>query len=62
MGLVFFRGVQPSCYVGGVGGAAYLMEAEHVAKGLGYDFPVTVFWRPFDKYLGVGQVGGSAGD
>jgi hypothetical protein len=55
MALVFFNGLQPSCYVGGVGGAAYLMEAEHVAKGLGVLFPPTVVWRPYDRYLGVGQ-------
>jgi hypothetical protein len=56
MGLVFFKGLQPSCYVGGVGGATYLMEAEHVATGLGYRFPVTVVWRPQDRYSGVGQI------
>lgn len=56
MGLVFFNGLQPSCYVGGAGGIAYLMEAEHVAKGLGIPFPLAVVWRPHDKYLGVGQM------
>jgi hypothetical protein len=55
MGLVFFNGLQPSCYVGGVAGATYLMEAEHVAKGLGVPFPPAVVWRPRDRYLGVGQ-------
>jgi hypothetical protein len=55
MGLVFFEGLKPSCYVGGVGGLAYLNEAEHVAKGLGIPFPPIVVWRPCDKYLGVGQ-------
>lgn len=55
MGLVFFNGLQPSCYVGGVGGVAYLIEAEYVAKGLGVPFPPAVMWRPYDRYLGVGQ-------
>jgi hypothetical protein len=55
MGLVFFNGLQPSCYVGGAAGIEYLMEAEHVAKGLGIPFPPLVVWRPRDKYLGVGQ-------
>jgi hypothetical protein len=55
MPLVFFNGLMPSCYVGGVGGIRYLMEAEHVAKGLGIVFPPIVVWRPRDKYLGVGQ-------
>jgi len=55
MGLVFFNGLQPSSYVGGAAGMTYLVEAEHVAKGLGIPFPPTVVWRPRDKYLGVGQ-------
>jgi len=56
MGLVFFNGLMPSCYVGGVGGIRYLIEAEHVAKGLGIPFPPIAVWRPHDKYLGVGQM------
>jgi len=56
MGLVFFSGLMPSCYVGGVGGIRYLMEAEHVAKGLEILFPLVAVWRPHDKYLGVGQI------
>jgi hypothetical protein len=55
MGLVFFNGLQPSCYVGGAAGATYLMETEHAAKGLGIPFPPAVVWRPRDRYLGVGQ-------
>jgi hypothetical protein len=56
MALVFFNGLMPSCYVGGIGGIRYLMEAEHVAKGLGIPFPPVAVWRPRDKYLGVGQM------
>jgi hypothetical protein len=56
MGLVFFKGLQPSCYVGGVGGATYLMEAKHVARGLAFPFPPVAVWRPRDRYLGVGQI------
>jgi len=56
MSLVFFGGLMPSCYVGGVGGVRYLIEAEHVAKGLGISFPPVVVWRPHDRYLGVGQL------
>jgi len=48
--------LMPSCYVGGVGGVRYLMEAEHVAEGLGIPFPPFVVWRPHDRYLGVGQI------
>jgi hypothetical protein len=55
MALVFFNGLQPSCYVGGAGGVGYLAETEHVAKGLGISFPPVVVWRPRDRYLGVGQ-------
>jgi len=56
MALVFFNGLQPSCYVGGVAGEGYLAEAQHVAKGLGILFPPIAVWRPRDKYAGVGQV------
>jgi hypothetical protein len=56
MGLVMFNGLQPSCYVGGVGGEAYLAEAQHVAKGLGLVLPPIAVWRPRDEYAGVGQV------
>ena len=56
VGLVFFGGLMPSCYVGGVGGMRYLMEAERVAEGLGIAFPPVVVWRPRDRYLGVGQM------
>jgi hypothetical protein len=51
-----FKGLQPSCYVGGLAGAEYLAEARHVAKGLGILFPPIAIWRPHDRYAGVGQV------
>jgi hypothetical protein len=56
MNLVFFRGLAPICYVGGAGGAAYLVQAQHVAQGLGILFPPVVVWRPHDEYLGLGQI------
>jgi hypothetical protein len=56
MCLVFFNGLVPSCYVGGLAGVEYLMEAEYVAKGLGILFPPAAVWRPHDKYYGIGQV------
>ena len=56
MNLVFFRGLAPICYIGGTGGAGYLREAQHVAKGLSILFPPIVVWRPHDRYLGVGQM------
>jgi len=46
----------PSCYIGGIGGISYLIEAKHVAEGLGIPFPPVTVWRPRDKYLGVGQI------
>jgi len=55
MNLVFFRGLLPCVYVGGVGGARYLTEALHVADGLGIPFAPIAIWRPHDRYLGVGQ-------
>jgi len=48
--------LMPSCYVGGIGGTGYLMEAQHVAEGLGISFPPVVVWRPRDKFLGAGQI------
>ena len=56
MSLVFFNGLMPSCYVGGVGGIRYLIEAQHVARGLGIRFPPVAVWRPHDRYLGVRQM------
>ena len=56
MNLIFFNGLMPSCYIGGIDGIRYLMEAQHVAKGLGIPFTPIAVWRPHDKYLGVGQI------
>jgi len=56
MGLVFFNGLLPSCYVGGAAGAGYLAEARSVGEGLGMLFPPIAVWRPRDKYAGVGQI------
>ncbi len=56
MALVFFRGLTPSCYVGGVGGMGYLLEVEFVAEGLGLNFPPISVWRPHDNYKGVSQI------
>lgn len=56
MPLVFFNGLNVSCYVGGVGGKEYLRQAEYVAKGLELSFPPVGVWRPKDEYLGLGQL------
>jgi len=56
MGLVFFNGLQPCCYVGGAAGATYLRETEHAANGLGILFPPVGLWRPHDRYMGIGQL------
>jgi len=56
MSLVFFNGLLPSCYIGGIGGIRYLKEAEYIAKGLRIPFPPIAVWRPHDKYLGVAQI------
>lgn len=56
MPLVFFDGLKVCCYVGGVGGQAYLREAKYVAEHLGTLFPPVVIWRPMDVYVGVSQL------
>lgn len=56
MTLVFFKGLGASCYVGGIGGLKYLKEARYVADKLNISFPPILFWRPHDKYLGIGQL------
>jgi hypothetical protein len=56
MNLIFFRGLLPSCYVGGIGGIGYLRQAQHVASRLGIAFPPIAVWRPHDRYLGLGQL------
>jgi hypothetical protein len=54
--LTFFKGLLPSCYVGGVGGITYLKEAQHVARSLGIPLPPLTVWRPHDRYLGIAQM------
>ena len=56
MSLVFFKGLGVSCYVGGIGGVKYLMEARYVADKLGVPFPPTPVWRPNDRYVGISQM------
>ena len=56
MPLIFLDGLKVCCYVGGIGGFAYLCQAKYVAEHLGNAFPPTVIWRPKDRYLGVGQL------
>jgi len=56
MNLVFFKGLGVSCYVGGIGGVKYLMEARRVANELAIPFPPTPVWRPQDRYRGIGQL------
>ena len=56
MPLVFFHGLAVACYVGGVDGEEYLMQAEYVAERLGLNFSPVVVWRPKDIYLGIGQL------
>jgi len=56
MPLVFFDGLGVCCYVGGVGGSAYLGQAKYVGERMGIAFPPVVIWRPRDVYLGVGQL------
>jgi hypothetical protein len=56
MPLVFFEGLQVSCYVGGVGGTEYLRQARYVSEHMGMNFPPVVVWRPRDIYCGIGQL------
>ncbi len=56
MPLVFFHGLNVGCYVGGVGGTAYLKQTRFVAKHLNMTFPPVIIWRPRDAYFGVGQL------
>jgi hypothetical protein len=54
--LAFSKGLGFSCYVGGVGGAWYLMEVKYIADRLGISLPPTPVWRPHDRYVGIGQL------
>ena len=54
--LVFFKGLDVGCYVGGIGGSVYLRQASYIAEHLGTPFPPVAVWRPKDEYLGVGQL------
>lgn len=56
MPLIFFEGLNVSCYIGGIGGREYLRQAKYVAEHMGMTFPPVVIWRPKDVYCGVGQL------
>ncbi len=56
MPLVFFHGLSVNCYVGGLGGTAYLQQAKCVSDQLGLPFPTIAVWRPKDVYFGLGQI------
>jgi hypothetical protein len=56
MPLIFFHGLKVACYVGGVGGQEYLIQAKHVANRLGLSFCPVIIWRPRDSYFGIGQL------
>lgn len=56
MTLIFFKGLGVSCYVGGIGGLKYLTESQYAADKLNLSFPPILFWRPHDKYVGIGQL------
>ncbi len=54
--LIFFQGLAVACYVGGVAGKEYLLQAAYLAKRLRIPFPPNVVWRPKDIYYGIGQL------
>jgi hypothetical protein len=56
MPLVFFDGLDVTCYVGGIGGRVYLDQAKLVAERMEMAFPPIAIWRPRDRYLGLGQL------
>jgi hypothetical protein len=56
MPLVFFSGLGVTCYVGGIGGYDYLKVACLMAEKLNITYPPVAFWRPQDKYSGIGQM------
>lgn len=56
MCIVFFKGLIPSCYIGGVAGIEYLQQAGQIAERLDIPFPPIATWRPHDAYLGLGQL------
>jgi len=56
MPLVFFGGLNVTCYVGGAGGREYLRQAAAVAQQFGISFPPVAIWRPKDVYFGVGRL------
>ncbi len=56
MCMIFFKGLIPSCYIGGVGSIEYLQQARHIAERLDVPFPPIAVWRPHDRYLGLGQL------
>jgi hypothetical protein len=53
--MLLTRDLGISCYVTGIGGVGYLIDAAAVSKGLSLPFPVIALWGGSDLYDGIGQ-------
>jgi hypothetical protein len=51
--LVFSKGLNLTCYVGGVGGREYLDEAKYISEKININLPVIGYWRPRDFYISL---------
>ena len=54
--LIFSKGLDLTCYIGGVGGKEYLDEAEQISKKININMPIISYWRPSDYYLSLSYV------
>jgi hypothetical protein len=54
--LVFSKGLDLTCYIGGIGGKEYLKEAEYASEKIKIDLPVISYWRPNDYYLSLNNI------
>lgn len=54
--LIYSKGLDLLCYVGGVGGKEYLHEADHVAKKMNINLPTIGYWRPHDLFISIDKL------
>ncbi|EMR73719.1 hypothetical protein MCGE09_00490 [Thaumarchaeota archaeon SCGC AB-539-E09] len=56
--LLHANGLDLTCYIGGIGGTDYLTRTKQVAKDLDIKLAPISIWRPYDRYVGIGQLSG----
>jgi hypothetical protein len=54
--LVYSRGMNVACYVGGFGSFGYLLEARRISQAFNWPYPELVVWQPKDEYQSLAKL------